>query len=91
MVQGDEIRAKVTATNSYGTSGESAVGGGDVVVLVPDPPINLIDDVDVTTAYIMGMLWQDPVNDGGKPIEDYVVSSDQSTGVWVDYAHGILT
>lgn len=76
LLQGDSIWAKVTATNSYGTSIESIVGNGDVVVFVPDPPINLIDDVATTSAFVMGMLWEDPANDGGKPIIDYIISSD---------------
>jgi len=91
LLQGDSILAKLTATNSYGTSVISEVGNGDVMVHVPDAPVLLRDDVDVTTAYVMGMLWSDGVNDGGKPVIDYVISSDQSTGVWVDYASGILT
>lgn len=91
LLQGDSIWAKLTATNSYGTSLVSEVGNGDVMVVVPDAPLLLRDNVDVTTAYVMGMLWTDGTNDGGKPVIDYVVSSDQSTGVWVDYASGILT
>lgn len=76
LLQGDEIWAKVTATNSYGISGESVPGNGDVVVFVPDPPINLRDNVDVTSAFVMGMFWDDPENDGGKSIIDYTISSD---------------
>ena len=35
------INAKITAYNAYGESAESAIGGGAVIQLVPDPPINL--------------------------------------------------
>jgi hypothetical protein len=76
LVQGDSVWAKVTATNSYGTSEESQVGNGDVVVLVPDSPLNLRDDEPVTTAFVIGLLWEDGLNDGGKSVIDYTVSSD---------------
>lgn len=91
LEQGDSIWAKVTATNSYGTSAESEPGNGDIIVLVPERPINLIDKVDITNAYRAGMLWEDAANNGGKPVIDYTISSDQSTGEWVDYAQNILT
>lgn len=76
LLQGDEIWAKVSATNLYGTSNESTPGNGDVVVFVPDQPINLQDDVPVTSAFVMGLTWDDGPNDGGKPVIDYVISSD---------------
>lgn len=38
---GVEINAKVSATNSYGTSEESEVGGGALMELVPDAPVDL--------------------------------------------------
>jgi hypothetical protein len=74
LVQGQEVWAKVTATNSYGTSEESVAGNSGVIVVVPFPPISLRDDVDTTTAFVIGLLWEDNANNGGKPVLDYIVS-----------------
>lgn len=83
LVFGDSIFVKVTATNFYGDSVESNQGNGAIVLLVPDPPVNLRDNPPVTTAYVAGMLWDDPTSTGGAPIIDYKITYDQSTGVWV--------
>jgi hypothetical protein len=78
---GDSIYAKVTAINYYGDSMESTQGNGGVIVLVPDPPINLRDNTATTTAYVIGLIWEDASSTGGQPIIDYKVTYDQSTGV----------
>lgn len=91
LLQLNEVWAKVSATNLYGTSEISVEGNTGVVVFVPDAPINLRDWVEVTSAYVMGLNWEDAPNNGGKDVIDYVISSDQSIGEWVDYAHGVST
>jgi hypothetical protein len=57
--------------------------------LIPDPPLNLRDNLAVTSASKVGLLWQDGISNGGKLVTDYVVSSDQSIGEWVDMVYGV--
>lgn len=45
MIYGDSIYAKFVASNIYGVSPESNSGNGATVVVVPDPPINLVKNV----------------------------------------------
>jgi hypothetical protein len=41
LIKGVSVRATVSAYNVLGTSADSLLGNGAVIVLVPDPPINL--------------------------------------------------
>lgn len=41
LVQGDEVYAKVIATNFYGDSAKSPSGNGALVQVVPSAPVNL--------------------------------------------------
>jgi hypothetical protein len=50
LVLGQIIYVKIIAYNAYGYSTESTIGGGVVIVRVPDAPINLINVVTVTSA-----------------------------------------
>jgi hypothetical protein len=86
---GNSIFAKVVAINYYGESLESDSGNGAIVVLVPDSPIVLADNTDVTTAYVIGFTWQDGLSSGGSPVIDYRISYDQSTGVYQYLDSGI--
>lgn len=64
--------AKVTATNLYGTSPESAVGSGTFIYLVPDAPILLESNTAVTAATVIGLSWSPGAN-GNSAIVDYAV------------------
>lgn len=86
---GSSIDVKVIAYNVYGDSDYSAVGSGDFIVLVPDAPIQLANMPDVTNVLQIGLQWQDGSSDNGKLVEDYTVSYDQSTGVWVNLITGL--
>ena len=65
------INAKVTAYNAYGESAESAIGGGAVIQLVPDPPINIENVISITLDDRIGIVWQDGISTGGTSIIDY--------------------
>lgn len=91
LVGGSSVYAKVSATNSYGTSIESDSANGASIVLVPDAPLQFKDNPLVTSETVVGLTWTDGVSNGGKPIEDYTVSYDQSTGNWIELESGILT
>ena len=67
------INAKVIAYNAYGDSIESSVGGGAVILLVPDAPTNLSDAPLVTTDEQIGLTWSEGASTGGTPVIDYEV------------------
>jgi hypothetical protein len=46
------------------------------VLTVPNAPVNLLDDVSVTTASVIGLKWSNGISTGGSPIIDYRVSYD---------------
>lgn len=61
---------KVTARNTVGSSLYSE----EISILaakVPDAPINLVNVPAVTTAYQVGLSWQDGPYNGGSPVIDY--------------------
>lgn len=55
----------------YGESEPSDEGNGAVILEIPDKPINLADEVSITTAYVIGITWEDGNSYGGTPIIDY--------------------
>jgi hypothetical protein len=64
---------KITARNSVGDSLES----DEIAILVakiPDAPINLANVPEITTAYQIGLTWQEGPYDGSSPVIDYQVS-----------------
>lgn len=54
---GASIYAKVSATNIVGSSDESQVGNGALILTQPDAPINLSDDTDITDHTQIGLTW----------------------------------
>lgn len=71
------------ATNLYGDSPFSPSGSGAIMMTTPDAPINLINDLTVTTRSVIKIMWSSGYSNGGSSIIDYRVSFDQSTGIWV--------
>lgn len=59
------------------------------MLLVPNPPINLRDNIDVTTAFVIGLIWEDDTSTGGTPVIDYKITYDQSTGVDITLVEGV--
>jgi hypothetical protein len=57
LAWGDSLYAKVTAVNLYGSSSESLVGNGAVLLTIPDAPLNLANEPRVTSAYQIGLNW----------------------------------
>lgn len=65
---------------------EASIAGS--MILVPYPPIDLLNDAVVTSASQIKFTWSDGP-DGGSPIFDYKVYYDQSTGNYVLLQDGI--
>jgi len=59
------------------------------MVLVPDSPVNLLNDPLVTDDSTISFSWSDGASDGYQSIIDYRVSYDESTDNWVTLATGV--
>lgn len=53
------------------------------MIIVPDAPINLANNLGVTNRYTIGFTWDNGFSNGGSEVLDYRVSYDQSNGIWV--------
>ena len=71
---GTEVFAKVKATNVYGDSDYSELGGGGIIVRVPDSPVNLSENYSERTPSTIGLTWTDGAENGGLQILDYRLS-----------------
>ena len=74
------IQAKIIATNDYGSSVESEVGGTALVVFVPSEPLNLANDATITMGTSIGLTWTPSAQVGGTSIIDYQVWYDKGRG-----------
>lgn len=74
----------------YGESEQSDAGNDAVILEVPDAPINLADNVAITTAYVIGYTWEDGNSYGGTPILDYRLWWDQANDLYAILDEGIL-
>lgn len=74
---------RIIANNYYGDSEYSVSGNGAVMIIVPDAPILLENNLAVTNRYTIGFTWSDGYSNGGSAVLDYRVSYDQATGIWV--------
>jgi hypothetical protein len=65
------VFAVVSANNSYGYSQDSIPGNGAKIVLVPDAPFSLRNDLSVTNAYRIGLNWIEGLTNGGSVVVYY--------------------
>jgi hypothetical protein len=79
---GDSVYAKVVAVNFYGESAHSTAGNGAYYTRVPDPPVNVGEDVSLRTSTDNGLIWDDGSNNGGVAIEDYRINMREQGGVY---------
>lgn len=85
------MHAKFTVTNFYGTSQESAIGNGAILVNGPTQPLDFQEDRSLTTGYTIGLSWIEGTDNGGTPVLDYAVWGDQATGTWIQLAQYLTT
>ena len=89
LVVGDSVDLMIKATNQYGSSEYSTIGGGALIQYGPDSPSQLLNLPEVTSANQIGITWTDGKSDGGASVIDYRIQYDQSTGTWIELASGI--
>jgi hypothetical protein len=81
---------KVTAANSVGSSLMSDPVSIRAAELA-DAPIDLTNVPEITTAYQIGLDWNEGTYNGGSPVTDYRVSYKISTdSVYTEYESGVL-
>jgi hypothetical protein len=87
------VFAKVAAVNSIGTSEYSSIGNGAIISMsfAPDAPITLARDEVLTTRTQLGLTWANGASNGGQPILDYSVSTDQGSGNWIVLQTGVTS
>jgi hypothetical protein len=51
LLKGNSVMVRVIATNFYGDSPYSPAGQGAVMIIVPDAPLNLSNNLAVTNRY----------------------------------------
>lgn len=71
---GDDVYAKVIATNAYGDSISSEEGNGAYITTNPDQPTDLIEDYSQRTKSSLGLQWTPPLFTGGDIIDDYRIN-----------------
>jgi hypothetical protein len=70
LVLDDSIFIKIVSINSYGESIISQPGNGAKLQLVPDAP-TISNNVDITSATNIGLVFTPGASDGGTEILDY--------------------
>lgn len=86
---GDDVYAKIVATNIKGNSAVSDSATGSRILKVPDAPINLLDDPSVTVSSQIKFSWSEGSGNGGSPVIDYKISFSESGGVYQTLETGI--
>lgn len=58
---------------------------------MPDAPVEIQNNMAVTTVNKVGIMWSPGYSDGGLVVEDYRISWDQGTGSWEIRQEGVST
>jgi len=90
--QGEQIVIQVAAANKFGDSllSEPTNSSYEAIILQePDAPINLQNDLQITSDSVIKINWQPGKSDGGSVVLDYTVYYDQGTGKFVSLASSI--
>jgi hypothetical protein len=76
LIYNDGIFVQIIATNFYGNSTNSLTGGGATMVLVPQAPVGLTQNMALTNNQTISFSWSDGTFNGGVPIIDYLIQWD---------------
>jgi len=91
LTPGTTYKFRVTSRNEVGSSADSEI----LEVLaakLPDAPVNLANLPSVTTAYQVGLSWDEGPYNGGSAVIDYEVSFTEVTADSLQiFSSGILT
>jgi hypothetical protein len=76
LVMNEEVWVKIIAINVYGESEESEPGNDGLVKLIPDAPVNLLDDRTVTNDDRIKFTYEQGASDGGDLVIDFSIYYD---------------
>lgn len=65
LVMGDQVYANVIAINSYGSSIISHDGNGAIIMFVPSAPVNLVNNINITSTSQIAFSWSNGASNGG--------------------------
>jgi hypothetical protein len=69
--------------NVYGSSTQSDLGNGAVILTNPDAPVSLAEIVELRTPSTISFDWLEGAANGGTPVLDYRISYDQASDDFV--------
>jgi hypothetical protein len=92
LVMNEEVWVQIIAFNYYGESLISDSGNNGLIKLIPDAPVNLLDDRSVTNDDRIKFTYEEGASDGGDPVIDFYIYYDQATnsGTWVLLEPGVI-
>lgn len=73
---GQSVYAKVSASNTYGSSEFSEPGNGGVILTNPDAPVNLAEDLSGRSQNSIAFTWSQGALNGGASVIDYRIHMD---------------
>lgn len=56
---------------------------------VPDPPVSITNNADITNAVQIGLTWSPGSSSGGSPVIDFRISYHEGTGTFVTLEEGV--
>ena len=71
LVMNEEVWAKIIAINFYGESPFSYAGNTGLIKLIPDAPVNLVNDPSTTDDIKIRFTYEDGASDGGDAVIDF--------------------
>lgn len=80
LVYGTSVFARITALNVYGSSVESTGGNGAIILTIPDAPVSLANNPDVTTGSQIKISWAQGSSNGGTAVIDFTISYKVTDG-----------
>ncbi len=89
LTGGNTYKFRVTARNAVGSSLPSTIAT-ILCAGVPDAPV-LSNNAALTTDTQIALTWVEGTSNGGVAIQDYRISFDQSTGVYIVLTTGVTT
>lgn len=91
LIPGNTFTFKAISRQWYGES----IEGPEVSILAakePDAPINFVNIPGITTAYLIGVEWNDGAYDGATPVIDYELSyAEQSDSEYTVFAPSLTS
>lgn len=84
------MNVKVTASNYYGESPQSAQGDGASIWVIPDAPVTLVNNALITDASRIGLTWFKGPSNGGTPVLDYRIFYALENDDYTELASSVL-